>query len=129
MLDQVFIVFTQMVSQLNNVPRVLRLLPVRAEDFDDVEIPKRETYEIQYEPSAEAVLNLLIPQYVIGIVYGTLLLSFASEQSARMHAMDSATRNADELIGKLAIDMNRARQAAITNEIAEIISGSGALEG
>ncbi len=129
MLDQVFIVFTRMESPLVNRPQLLRLLPVRVEDFDDVEIQHRESFEIHYEPSAAAVLELLIPQYLIGMIYGTLLLSFASEQSARMNAMDAATRNADEMIGKLAIDMNRARQAAITNEIAEIIAGTGALEG
>jgi F-type H+-transporting ATPase subunit gamma len=129
LLDQVFIVFTSMESALVNKPRVLRLLPVLEEDFADVEIPPRESYEIRYEPSPHAVLELLVPQYMIGMVYGSILLSFAAEQSARMNAMDAATRNADEMIGKLAIDMNRARQAAITNEIAEIISGSGTLGG
>lgn len=128
MLDQVYIVFTQMESPIVNTPKVLRLLPVRAEDFADVEIPERGMFEIVYDPSPGAVLNLLIPQYLIGMIYGPLLLSFASEQSARMNAMDAATRNADDLIGSLAVDMHGARQAAITNELSEIISGSGALE-
>ena len=128
LLDEVYIVYTSMESALHNKPTVLHVLPVRAEDFDDVEIPHRDPYEIHYEPSPEAVMELLVPQYVIGMIYGTLLLSFASEQSSRINAMASATRNADDLIGRLAVDMHRARQSAITNELAEIISGSEALE-
>lgn len=127
-LDQVYIVYTHMVNMIERHPTVLRLLPVRMEDFDDVPSPEEQNYEITYEPSAKAVLDLLIPQYIIGIVYGCLLLSFASEHSARLNAMDAATRNADELISKLSIQLNRARQAAITNEISEIISGADALE-
>lgn len=128
MLDEVYIAYTRPVSPLEQKPYVMRLLPVRLEDFDEVEIPDRGEYEIRYEPSAEIVLRLLIPQYIIGIIYGTLLLSFASEQSARMNAMDAATRNADELIGKLAVDLNRARQGAITNELSEIITGASAID-
>lgn len=128
LLDQVYIVYTHMHNALSQEPSVRRLLPVRTEDFDDVEIPLRQEYEINYEPSARAVLDLLIPQYIIGMVYGALLLSFASEHSARMNAMDSATRNADELIAKLSVELNGARQAAITNELSEIISGVDALE-
>ena len=74
-------------------------------------------------------MELLIPQYLIGIIYSVLVQSFASEQCARMNAMDSATRNANEMIDKLSHELNRARQSAITNELAEIISGADALEG
>ncbi len=127
LLDQVYIVYTRPVSAIAQEPVAMRLLPVRLEDFDEVAIPDRGRYEIHYEPSPESVLSLLIPQYIIGMVYGALLQSFASEQSARMNAMDAATRNADELINKLAIDLNRARQSAITNELSEIITGASAL--
>jgi F-type H+-transporting ATPase subunit gamma len=70
---------------------------------------------------------LLVPQYIIGIVYATLVQSYASEHSARMRAMDSATRNADKMLKELNMKYNRARQAAITEEIAEIIGGAGGL--
>ena len=118
--------------RINPLQLLFRLLPVRVEDFDDVEAKltgDEEHDQIIYEPSITNLMELLIPQYLIGIIYSVLVQSFASEQCARMNAMDSATRNANEMIDKLSHELNRARQSAITNELAEIISGADALEG
>ena len=107
------------------------LLPVREEDFDDVPSLVQETDhdQILYEPSVTELMDQLIPQYLIGMIYSALVQSFASEQCARMNAMDSATRNANEMLDKLSHELNRARQSAITNELAEIIAGADALKG
>ena len=80
--------------------------------------------DVVYEPSGEEVLNAIIPEYLGGIIYGALCESRASEQAARRTAMDSATQNAEEMIADLSLKFNRARQAAITQEITEIIAGS-----
>ena len=82
---------------------------------------------MNYEPSEEEVLNYLVPKFIAGIVYGGLVESAASEQGARRMAMESATGNAEEMIGKLDLMYNRARQASITQEISEIVAGASAL--
>lgn len=82
----------------------------------------------EYEPSAEAILDVLLPQYAESLIYGALLDGKASEHAARMTAMKSATDNASELIDSLTLSYNRARQAAITQEITEIVGGAAALE-
>ena len=82
------------------------------------------TTEILYEPDADTVLSAIVPEYVGGVLYGALCESRAAEQAARRTAMDSATKNADEMIADLSLKFNRARQAAITQEITEIVAGS-----
>ena len=129
MLDEVYIVYTRRISTMVQKPEVIRLLPVRVEDFDDVEATVDGSEEILYEPSVTRLMELLIPQYLIGVIYSALVQSFASEQCARMNAMDAATRNANEMMDRLGHELNRARQSQITNEIAEIIAGADALEG
>lgn len=129
MLDEVYIVYTKRISTMVQKPEVIRLLPVRVEDFDDVEATVSGQEEILYEPSVTRLMELLIPQYLIGVIYSALVQSFASEQCARMNAMDAATRNANEMMDRLGHELNRARQSQITNEIAEIIAGADALEG
>ena len=129
MLDEVYIVYTKRISTMVQKPEVIRLLPVRVEDFDDVEATVDGSEEILYEPSVTRLMELLIPQYLIGVIYSALVQSFASEQCARMNAMDAATRNANEMMDRLGHELNRARQSQITNEIAEIIAGADALEG
>ena len=129
MLDEVYIVYTKRISTMVQKPEVIRLLPVRGEDFDDVEATVGGQEEILYEPSVTRLMELLIPQYLIGVIYSALVQSFASEQCARMNAMDAATRNANEMMDRLGHELNRARQSQITNEIAEIIAGADALEG
>ena len=129
MLDEVYVVYTRRISSMVQRPEVLRLLPVRIEDFDDVQVSQKEHDQIIYEPSITGLMDLLIPQYLIGTIYSMLVQSFASEQCARMNAMDAATRNADDMLGRLSHELNRARQSAITSELAEIIAGADALEG
>ncbi len=115
-------VFENVVSQ---IPTAKQIIPA---DFDDVETESEETgYVYDYEPSEEAVLATLLPQGVSTAIFSALLENGASEQGARMSAMDNATRNAGEMIDKLTIEYNRSRQAVITNELIEIISGAEAL--
>ena len=131
LLDEVYIVYTKMISSVSQEAKVIRLLPVLYNSFDDVgDIRHDEGYssnEILYEPSPRLVMDTLIPQYLIDIIYGTIVQSYVSEHIARMNAMTSATRNADEMLKKLRLQFNRARQAEITQEITEIISGVNAL--
>jgi len=126
-LDEVYVAFTQMHSVMRQQAQLLRLLPILKEDFEDVTPLHAPTFELAFHPSPKAVLDLLVPQYLIGLTYGMLVESFASEQCARMAAMDAATRNADEMLGKLSLSLNRARQGAITQELSEIIGGAEAL--
>ena len=82
---------------------------------------------MNYEPSAEEVLDKIIPKYMSSMIYGALLEAVASENGARMTAMDSATNNAEEMLGKLDIQYNRARQGSITQELTEISAGANAI--
>ncbi len=125
LMDEVFIVYTHFHSVLKQEPRVLKLLPLSMSSLIEVETETQYTAELEYHPSVKEVFDVLVPQYIIGLVYGCLVQSYASEQCARMTAMESATKNADEMIEKLTKDYNRARQQEITKEISEIM---GALE-
>ncbi len=112
--------YTSFVNVLTQTPASMEILPVSSqEDQTDA-----KTNLIIYEPSAEAVFNSIIPQYISGIIYGALCESYASEVSARRSAMESANKNADEMISSLSLKYNRARQAAITQELTEIVAGS-----
>ncbi|WP_027629015.1 ATP synthase F1 subunit gamma [Ruminiclostridium cellobioparum] len=128
--DEVYIIFTQMLSAISQEPKVLKLLPLEIGalrddvNADDIKIDE----QIKYEPSPSVVLDVLIPKYIKGIMYGAFVEAFTSEQNARMTAMDSATKNADEMLQKLNLYKNRARQAAITQEISEIVGGAAALK-
>ena len=82
---------------------------------------------MNFEPNTEEALDLVIPKYVTSLFYGALVESVASENGARMQAMDSATSNADEIISDLTLKFNRARQGAITQELTEIIAGANAI--
>ncbi len=128
--DEVHIIYTEMVSAISLQPKVLKLLPIEisalCEDIKDIEIKIDE--KAKYEPSASVVLDYLIPKYIKGIMYGVFVQAFTSEQSARMTAMDNATTNADDMLQKLNLYYNRARQAAITQEISEIVGGASALK-
>ena len=131
-LDEVYIVYTLMVSTIKLVPQVMKLLPLELdalkEDIGLSEDNVKIDDMFNYEPSPKAVFDVLIPKYVKGIVYGALVEAFTSEQSARMSAMDNATSNADDMLQSLNLFYNRARQAAITQEISEIVGGAAALQ-
>ncbi len=83
---------------------------------------------MNYEPNEEEALDMIIPKYIASLVYGALIEAVASENGARMQAMDNATSNADDMIASLSLKFNRARQASITQELTEIISGANAIE-
>ncbi len=117
--DELHIVYTDFVSMLSQSPDSKKLLPITV---DGEKRAKREF--ILYEPSSEGVFNRIVPLYLSGIFYGAICESYASELAARRTAMDSATSNAEEMIESLSLQYNRARQAAITQEITEIIAGS-----
>lgn len=119
----VYLLFNRFINTLVQRPTVLQLLPVKTPGPDKGADP----VEYTFEPSDEAVLEVLLPKYVRTMIYHALLESKAAEHSARMTAMDSATKNATEMTETLTLKLNRARQAAITKEISEIVGGSAAL--
>ena len=121
-IDRVELVFTNYVSQLIQEARHMSVLPVENIGGNDKTIKAQTTYE----PSPQVVFDRLIPKYVAGILYGAIVDSFASEQAARRTAMESASDNADEMIGDLELLYNRARQATITQELTEIVGGASA---
>lgn len=132
-IDEVYLVFTMMISSLSLQPRIMKLLPleldaIRKELNANCKVHETIDSTLSYEPSANAVFDVLVPKYVNGILYGALVEAFTSEQSARMTAMDNATSNADEMLTKLNLTYNRARQAAITQEISEIVGGASVLD-
>ena len=124
--DEVNLVYTEFISALDQEPKVVKLLPVTI-DNDNKEKSKKSKAAVQYLPSADAVLGYILPKYVSGSVYGAIAESYASEQAARRTAMESATDNANEIISKLQLIYNRTRQAAVTQEISEIVGGAAAL--
>jgi len=123
--DEVFVCYTEFVSAITYIPKSLRLLPMAAEDFKD-ENP-RDISLMKFEPSAKEVLNYAIPKYLGTAVFECMITSAASGQGATMTAMDSATENAENIISDLTLMLNRVRQAAITQEISEIVGGANAL--
>jgi len=121
--DAVFLAYNAFRSAISQEPSIVPLLPIDAGGEED---PASSEYlaDYIYEPSASAVLAQLLPKYIEVQIFRAFLESVASEHGARMSAMDSASKNASEMIGKLTLQYNRARQAAITKELMEIISGA-----
>ncbi len=115
--DEVILAYTDFQSVLSQTATTMQLLPLQAEAAETKSL-------MEYEPDSETVLDTIVPEYLGGTFYGALCESRASEQAARRTAMDSATQNAEEMIADLSLQFNRARQAAITQEITEIVAGS-----
>ncbi len=128
-LDEVYIVYTHMTSPIAYDAKVKRLLPLRKRAFteqsDNIKFTGN-TNNITLLPSAKAVFENVIPDFIAGYVYGALVESYCSEQNARMMAMQAASDSAKEMLKDLSVMYNRARQAAITQEITEVISGAKA---
>ncbi|PKM58712.1 MAG: ATP synthase F1 subunit gamma [Firmicutes bacterium HGW-Firmicutes-4] len=134
--DEVYIAYTKFISTISQHAHLMKLLPLSVEDLKPVK--KAEVVENEgkskdltvmlYEPEPEELLTYLIPNFVSSTVYGSMIESAASEQGARRTAMESATTNANEMIDALTLKFNRVRQAAITQEISEIVSGAEALK-
>lgn len=123
-LDAVFLLYNEFKSALSQRVIVQDLLPIVHE-----ELPAGSDIDYLYEPNRDEVLDRLVPRYVATLVWRSLLESSASEHGARMTAMDSATKNARELVDRLTLEYNRTRQATITRELMEIVSGAEALKG
>ncbi|NMA79855.1 MAG: ATP synthase F1 subunit gamma [Clostridiales bacterium] len=118
--DEVKLYFTEFVSTLNQKPRRLPVLPIARYSKKDA----NQRSLTSYDPSAEQVYEKIVPQYISGLIFGAVVESYASEQGARRVAMEAATDNANEMIDELSLLYNRARQASITQEISEIVSGA-----
>ena len=142
-IDEIYLLYTFFKNTLVHIPRILKILPieenevilehseelVRKNDF----VPARSVYvddpttPMNYEPADDEILNSIIPTYLTSLIYGGMTSSIASENGARMTAMDNATNNANELIEELGLQYNRARQGAITQELTEIVAGANAI--
>ncbi|MEA3423790.1 MAG: ATP synthase F1 subunit gamma [Bacillota bacterium] len=121
--DEIKLIYTRLISTISQEATLLKLLPIEKRE----EIKTSEEF-VSYEPSPEIVLDYLIPKYAESTIYGVLVESSASEQASRRIAMENATDNAQEMIEDLTLTFNQARQAAITQEISEIVSGAEALK-
>lgn len=126
-LDEVWMIYTHMINPLHLEPTLVQLLPLNRDIFPYT-VRDEDTYphNVSYYPSEPEVLDQLVPDYFAGMLFGALVESFCSEQSARMTAMDSSTKNAKEMLRNLNLTYNRARQSAITQEITEIVGGAQA---
>lgn len=118
--DEIHVAYTKFESVLSQTPAVLQLLPLTPKGTGE----QKGSVDILYEPDATSVFDAIVPEYLGGVLYGTLCESRASEHAARRTAMDSATKNAEDMIEDLSLKFNQARQAAITQEITEIVAGS-----
>ena len=124
-IDELELLYTEMETLMHMEPHAIRLLPLERKDFETAEGEKVEhKRELEFEPSPELVFDVLTKKFMKGVMYGGMVEAFASENFSRMNAMDSATSNAEKLVDKLTLIYNRARQAAITQEISEIIGGA-----
>lgn len=123
--DEVWLIYTRMVNALASRAECMRLLPLEPADFRRDGI---RNSGMVYLPSPEAVFTKCVPNYLTGVLYGAMVESYAAEQNARMQAMDSATANAGEMLQDLSLLYNRVRQAAITQEISEVVGGAQARE-
>ena len=133
-IGEIYLAYTSFKNTVSQIPRFMKLLPV---DTEAAELKgdaggkglKPDLLLMNYEPDETEVLDAIIPKYVSSLIYGAFLEAVASENGARMTAMDSATNNAEEMIEKLSLQYNRARQGSITQELTEIIAGANAIEG
>ena len=122
---EIYLAYTHFKNTVTHVPTLMKLLPV---EFDEAELLAEDAnVMMNYEPNEEEALDMIIPKYVTSLFYGALVEAHASENGARMQAMDSATSNAEEMISDLTLNYNRARQGSITQELTEIIAGANAI--
>lgn len=133
-IGEIYLAYTNFKNTVVHEPKLIKLLPVEAgsdEPADSMENGTQEEKKLSipmnFEPNDEEALDLLIPKYITSLIYGALVEAVASENGARMQAMDSATSNAEEMISNLTLQYNRARQGSITQELTEIIAGAEAI--
>ena len=123
---EIYLAYTAFKNTVSHVPTLLKLLPVEYNGEAEEKAGKAEAI-MSFEPEDVEALDLILPKYMTSLIYGALMESVASENGARMQAMDSATSNAEEMISDLSLKYNRARQGSITQELTEIIAGAEAL--
>ncbi len=125
LMDELYMIYTDMVSPMRMEPKIVKLLPLDRDNFP-WQKPEGEHYQeiVTYVPSPDAVLSQLVPGYLKGMIFGGLVESYCSEQNSRMSAMDSATKNAKQMLKNLSLAYNQARQSAITQELTEIVAGA-----
>ncbi len=124
-IGEIYLAYTAFKNTVSHVPTLLKLLPVDRQEQNASEEDSKIL--MNFEPDEEGALDLLIPKYITSLIYGGLIEAVASENGARMQAMDSATSNAEEIIDDLTLKYNRARQGSITQELTEIIAGADAI--
>lgn len=124
-IGEIYLAYTAFKNTVSHVPTLLRLLPVDCEAQE--EEPSKAEAIMNFEPEDVEALDMIVPKYVTSLIYGALVEAVASENGARMQAMDNATSNAEEMISDLSLKYNRARQGSITQELTEIIAGAEAL--
>lgn len=124
---EIYVVYTHFKNTVVHVPTLKKLLPVSIDEQEEEEVETKTNLLMNYAPNEEEVLEAIVPKYITAIIYGSLQQAIASENGARMSAMENATNNADELIDKLLLKYNRARQGAITQELTEIVAGANAI--
>mgnify|MGYP002746986894 FL=1 len=131
-MDEVFLIYGEFISMASQPPRLIQLLPFVKPEADEgaAEEPKQgPNCEYLYEPSEESLLGVILPQYIKVQIFRGMLDTSASENAARMTAMDNATRNCNDLIRSLTLLYNKTRQASITSELIDIVGGAEALNG
>ena len=128
-IGEIYVAYTEFKNTVVHIPKLVKLLPVDTAEMeeDTTESDADKLTLMNFEPSEEEAISLLVPKYVTSILYGAFVEAVASENGARMQAMDSATNNAEEIISDLELKYNRARQGAITQELTEIIAGADAI--
>lgn len=130
-IGEIYLAYTIFKNTVVQIPTLIKLLPIDASDIvseqEDAQDPLDKITLMNYEPEPEEALEAIIPKYINSLIYGGLTESYASENGARMQAMDSATSNAEDMISDLSLKYNRARQASITQELTEIIAGASAI--
>lgn len=126
-IGEIYLAYTRFKNTVSHEPVLMKLLPVEVEQNHLEEEAQGSRALMGFEPEGDEALDLIIPKYVTSLIYGALIESVASENGARMQAMDSATSNAEEMIDDLTLKFNRARQGSITQELTEIIAGAEAI--
>lgn len=126
-IDEVYLAYTVFKNSVTQIPTLMKILPVDPEQAKPEEETKNAKVLMNYEPGEEETLGYIIPLYMNSLIFGAMAEAVASENGARMQAMDSATSNAEEMIETLGLQYNRARQAAITQELTEIVAGASAI--
>ena len=126
-IGEIYLAYTDYKNTVTHIPTLMKLLPILPEDFEGEGELAEDNLLMNFEPGDEEALKMIIPKYMTRLIHGAMIEAHASENGARMQAMDNATNNAEEMISDLTLMYNRARQGSITQELTEIIAGAEAI--